>query len=142
MSSTTNSSSVAGHPIAIRAGGRRISQSHTRRASQGASTSPTDDDANKDASIPLSTSAASSDGYPRPEPGHGHTESEPGKDSEKQQDQQRDQGKKKKKGIKSDEAKMLALNNAGSASSRAPRHAAGGGNMDARIKQPASAMGI
>ncbi|CAO1635364.1 unnamed protein product [Jaminaea pallidilutea] len=137
MSSPSNAQ-VAGHPIAIRVGGRRMSQSapikSPSKSASSASSSP--EDAHHGAPAVEATD------YPRP---RGDSNGGAGADGEADAEHghQEEQGKRKsKKGIKSDEAKLLALNSAGSTMGRAPRKASMPSVDGSRIQQPSRGMGV
>ncbi|CAO1634610.1 unnamed protein product [Sympodiomycopsis kandeliae] len=125
---------VAGHPIAIRVGGRRLSQSQPNLAKSPTKSGLSPDD-------PLNATAPVAGDYPRPDPTNIRQENNGGGHEDQQQEES---SRRKKRGFKTDEAKNMLLNNAGSASGRAPRRNSASANASggARIQQPNRGMAI
>lgn len=101
--STLPPSSIHPSTHTVRAGGRRISQSHPRRPSVSSASPP---DGAPSAAAKDNVPPATGDGYPRPETGHTEGNgNDNGKEDHKDKDKEQEQARRKKKqGIKSDEA--------------------------------------
>lgn len=81
--------------------------------------------------------------YPRPDPDAIRPDAGTGGGHEDRQ--QEESKRRKKRGLKTDEAKNLLLNNAGSSRGRVPRHGSTSGQGAAggtRIQQPSRGMAI